>query len=989
MRFSKVMAVLLVVFLAAMSITVPVTTAQASPKYYITIDLTNQIVTVYDNGNVSEAGIVRQMICSTGKSGTPTPTGTYTLPSKSRSSERSEWYYFPEFKCYAKWATRITGGILFHSVLYSQSKVGPTSSSVNALGSKASHGCVRLRVEDAKWIAQNCPSGTKVKIYSSGKTNSNLRSRLKKATYVRGATSYSSFLNGQTDSKLPLVQGSTGTLVSQAQTQLKALGFLNDVVDGKFGANTYKAVCAFQAASGLKQTGTIDADLWSRLFSTAAPSGLNTTLTQGMHGSAVQNLQTALKTLRVYDGEPDGEFGPQTTEGVKKFQQTFGYAVDGVATVALQKDAIARANTLKSWFPDGNYELVMKTTEVKMATVTVGSTLYLRQTASTSGKVLATLKNGAKLTVLAVGNPWVKVQYGSVTGYVHGSYLSYYTTSSTAPAYEPVQATPTPEPTAEPTATPEIFIPTETPTATPEIFIPTETPTATPEVYIPTETPTATPEIYIPTETPTPEPTATPESTATPEPTPTAEPTATPAPAPVPTTTTQPVTMARVKVNSSLYLRRAPSTSAAVLASLKNNTVLRVLSVGNPWIQVQYGNTVGYVHGSYVTFYTAQEQVVVYVTPAPTEAPTAEPTTEPTEEPTEAPSTDPTGEPSAEPTVEPTATPTPEPTATPTPEPTATPTPEPQQVVTNQTVYWAQVKVNSSLYLRQTPSATGKVLASLKNKTQLRVLANGYPWIQVQYGNLVGYVHRNYCTYYTTTEQVVTYVTPAPTEAPVMLAMAKAPTVESQPQPTPKPAEEPKPETRGEAPAPTAPASEQAPVIVETTPVEETVEIESTLTEPDEPEATVTAPEATEEPATEATPAPTDAPETTEEPVITPEPTPEPKYAVVKAGAKAYSRPEIDEKYELAEAKGGEVLEIEAIEGEWIVVKVGSKTVYLRAQDVELKVHKPDPTPTPKPAATPKPAETPRPTAIPTAAPTPEPERPDEPEDEPEGEEQE
>ena len=37
--------------------------------------------------------------------------------------------------------------------------------SVWALGQKASHGCIRLRVEDAKWIYQNCESGTVVVIY--------------------------------------------------------------------------------------------------------------------------------------------------------------------------------------------------------------------------------------------------------------------------------------------------------------------------------------------------------------------------------------------------------------------------------------------------------------------------------------------------------------------------------------------------------------------------------------------------------------------------------------------------------------------------------------------------------------------------------------------------------------------------------------------------------------------------------------------------------
>ena len=35
----------------------------------------------------------------------------------------------------------------------------------NKLGQQASMGCVRLTVEDAKWIADNCPSGTTVEIY--------------------------------------------------------------------------------------------------------------------------------------------------------------------------------------------------------------------------------------------------------------------------------------------------------------------------------------------------------------------------------------------------------------------------------------------------------------------------------------------------------------------------------------------------------------------------------------------------------------------------------------------------------------------------------------------------------------------------------------------------------------------------------------------------------------------------------------------------------
>ena len=36
--------------------------------------------------------------------------------------------------------------------------------SLYKLGTKASHGCVRLSVDDAKWIYTNCPAGTTVKV---------------------------------------------------------------------------------------------------------------------------------------------------------------------------------------------------------------------------------------------------------------------------------------------------------------------------------------------------------------------------------------------------------------------------------------------------------------------------------------------------------------------------------------------------------------------------------------------------------------------------------------------------------------------------------------------------------------------------------------------------------------------------------------------------------------------------------------------------------
>lgn len=57
---------------------------------------------------------------------------------------------------------------MFHSVPY-QKKDKSTLEwwEYDKLGTKASLGCVRLKVEDAKWIYDNCIPGTKVEFYTS------------------------------------------------------------------------------------------------------------------------------------------------------------------------------------------------------------------------------------------------------------------------------------------------------------------------------------------------------------------------------------------------------------------------------------------------------------------------------------------------------------------------------------------------------------------------------------------------------------------------------------------------------------------------------------------------------------------------------------------------------------------------------------------------------------------------------------------------------
>lgn len=128
--------------------------------YYIKINYSANTVTVYgldSDGNYTVP--VKAMVCSTGKA-TPT-SGVY------RTQNKYQWKLL-NGNVYGQYSTRITGSILFHSVPYStNSKNSLISRYYDQLGIKASAGCIRLTVIDAKWIYDNCPLGTKVEIYSS------------------------------------------------------------------------------------------------------------------------------------------------------------------------------------------------------------------------------------------------------------------------------------------------------------------------------------------------------------------------------------------------------------------------------------------------------------------------------------------------------------------------------------------------------------------------------------------------------------------------------------------------------------------------------------------------------------------------------------------------------------------------------------------------------------------------------------------------------
>lgn len=140
------------------AITLNHSTADTAATYanegYIYVYLKSQIVVVYDN----EDDVRIAFTCSSGKASTPTKTGDYKILSKYR------WRLMIG-NCYTQYASSFSSGYLFHSIPYNRKNPATMSNaSYDKLGSPASAGCVRLCFRDAKWVYDNCPIGTYVRV---------------------------------------------------------------------------------------------------------------------------------------------------------------------------------------------------------------------------------------------------------------------------------------------------------------------------------------------------------------------------------------------------------------------------------------------------------------------------------------------------------------------------------------------------------------------------------------------------------------------------------------------------------------------------------------------------------------------------------------------------------------------------------------------------------------------------------------------------------
>ena len=242
--------------------------------YAITVDVRNQVTTVYgldENGEYTVP--VKQMVCSTGMKATPSDVGEWVL-----NGRKARWCYFPTWGSHAQYWTRINDSIAFHSVIYNSVDLNNMSTkSYNLLGSRASHGCIRLLVSDAKWIYDNVGEGVVVTVTEDLPDDEELRKAVAAPplnssktgpvttpeptpapVYVSGATPPQPFEK--------LKKGAESEAVYWLQCRLKELGYYSGTVTGGYYSGTQKAVKAFQKANGIYATGTADVETLEAIY---------------------------------------------------------------------------------------------------------------------------------------------------------------------------------------------------------------------------------------------------------------------------------------------------------------------------------------------------------------------------------------------------------------------------------------------------------------------------------------------------------------------------------------------------------------------------------------------------------------------------------------------------------------------------------------------------------------------------------------------------
>lgn len=132
--------------------------------YFIEIDKGAQICTIFTTNEEGKyEKVVRKIPISSGVELGKLPDGYY----KSKDTKhRWQTMFSLNAPIYCQYTTRITGNFLFHSLPYRKNgnPASLNAAAYNKLGTRASGGCIRMTVENAKWIYENINPGTTIHV---------------------------------------------------------------------------------------------------------------------------------------------------------------------------------------------------------------------------------------------------------------------------------------------------------------------------------------------------------------------------------------------------------------------------------------------------------------------------------------------------------------------------------------------------------------------------------------------------------------------------------------------------------------------------------------------------------------------------------------------------------------------------------------------------------------------------------------------------------
>ena len=122
----------------------------SNTKYFTWVDLNRQRVNIF-NGSAGHWVLLKTYSCASGNNSTPSKRGFFTVQDKGYS-------FSTESGLLVKYWTRFSGNYLLHSTLLTAS--GNTFDAT--VGTRLSHGCIRMPLDMAKWYYEKMPADSLV-----------------------------------------------------------------------------------------------------------------------------------------------------------------------------------------------------------------------------------------------------------------------------------------------------------------------------------------------------------------------------------------------------------------------------------------------------------------------------------------------------------------------------------------------------------------------------------------------------------------------------------------------------------------------------------------------------------------------------------------------------------------------------------------------------------------------------------------------------------